>query len=90
MNQLLETLALDSTEDILGVKVLNKQQFARRIVEHIVSRIDDEIDLAFELGEDWTASTLQGMSLEILNDFDMELPDDQPAGPTGSRSPDGQ
>ena len=49
------------------------EMLAQAVVEHIVKKIDAEVDLAYEQDEAWTASTLQALSLDILDEFDMEL-----------------
>ena len=51
----------------------NINQFAQLIVEHILTKIDSEIELAYEQEQEWTAATLQALALEILEDFDMEI-----------------
>ena len=49
------------------------KDFGERIVKHIIKRIDYEIDIAYAQNQQWTAATLQSLSLEILEDFDMEI-----------------
>ena len=49
------------------------KDFGERIVKHIISKMDAEIELAYEQEQEWTAATLQALSLEILEDFDMEI-----------------
>ena len=69
MNDLLNQLALEAD--------YNLPQFAQLIVEHILAKMDDEIGLAHEQDQAWTAATLEALALEILDDFDMELPEDE-------------
>lgn len=52
------------------------QEFAELIVFRIMEKLEAEIDTAFQQDEIYAASTLQALSLDILNEFDMELPVD--------------
>ncbi len=54
----------------------NLTKFAKLLVTHVVGKIENEIELAHEQGETWTAATLEALCLDILNDFDMELEDE--------------
>lgn len=67
MNQRLEQLAQQATEDILGVKILNQQKFAELIVKDCIFIIDNYCE---------TTPEIYGLPLEILEHFDMELADD--------------
>ena len=51
--------------------------FAELIVKHILLKMESEIALAYEQDQSWTAATLEALALEILDDFDMEIKDDE-------------
>ena len=53
-----------------------QQQFGELIVRKIVERIEKEIDTAWDQEQIYATSTLQALVLEILDDFDMEMPND--------------
>ena len=52
------------------------QRFCQLIVERILERVEKEIAVAYDQDEQWTAATLEALALEILDDFDMELPNE--------------
>ena len=52
------------------------EKFAEFIVKHIVEKIEYEAELAWAQDQGWTNSTLLALSLEILEDFGMEISDD--------------
>lgn len=81
MNELLKQLVEQATNpdydsDDGAMNELNVEKFAQAIVMKIMERLESEIALAYEQDQDYTAATLQALSLEILDDFDMELPVD--------------
>ena len=49
------------------------EKFAELIVKHIVEKIEYEAELAWAQDQGWTNSVLLALSLEILEDFDMEM-----------------
>lgn len=51
-----------------------QQQFGESIVLKILERIEGEIALAYEAEDIATGATLQALTLQILKDFDMEMP----------------
>ena len=53
------------------------EKFAELIVKHILLKMESEIALAYEQDQSWTAATLEALALEILDDFDMEIKDDE-------------
>lgn len=53
-----------------------QQQFGESIVLRILERIEAEIEHAYEVEDIGTAATLQALAIEILDDFDMEIPED--------------
>ena len=59
----------------------DKEKFAELIVKHILEKIDTEIGLAYEQEQPWTAATLEALALEVLDDFDMELDEDDLGDP---------
>ena len=52
-------------------------KFAKLIIKHILLKMESEIALAYEQDQPWTAATLEALALEILDDFDMEIKDDE-------------
>jgi len=54
-----------------------QQKFGEEVVRRVIRRIEDEIDVAFNQGEGYAAATLQALVIEILDDFDLELDDDE-------------
>lgn len=73
MNPLQQQLIEQSTDNILGVKQLDPKRLTRLILTEVIKRIDREIDSAYEQGEPWLAATLESLSIEILDDFDVEI-----------------
>ena len=57
----------------------SKEKFAELIVKQILLKMESEIALAYEQDQSWTAATLEALALEILDDFDMEIKDDERA-----------
>ena len=53
-----------------------QQKFGEAIVQHIVAKLDEEVSLALEQQQGHTWATLQALVIQILDDFDMELPPD--------------
>ena len=76
MTKLLEQVAVKSLVEHNGELIFSKERFAQAIVERILERIETEIDLAYEHSEPYASATLEAMAIEILDDFDMELPKD--------------
>ena len=60
-----------------NISHVNHLKFAELIVKHILLKMESEIALAYEQDQPWTAATLEALSLEILDDFDMEIKDDE-------------
>jgi hypothetical protein len=54
-----------------------QQRFGEEVVKRIVNRIENEIDIAFNQNEVYATATLQALVIEILNDFDLEIFDDE-------------
>ena len=54
---------------------LYNQKFAEAIVAHIVGKIEQEAVSAWEQDQLFANASLLALSLEILEDFDMELPE---------------
>jgi hypothetical protein len=50
-----------------------QQRFGELIVEHIVRKIEQEAEIAWAHEQGYTHAALLALSLEILEDFDMEL-----------------
>lgn len=50
--------------------------FAKLIVFKIIERIEESITDAYDLGDINTATTLEALAITILDDFDMELPEE--------------
>lgn len=77
MNPLLKDLAVQAgavrDNDTVITSSMDDSIFARLIIEHILLKLENEIALAYEQEQDWTAATLEALALEILDDFDMEL-----------------
>lgn len=81
MKQILNNSGLDIrhggivlAKNITGEEALEK--FSELIVKHILLKIENEIELAYNQEKMWTAATLEALALEILNDFDMEISDE--------------
>ena len=86
MNKLIQELAeqakpLDENEQ--KVRGLNSEyhdqwmeKFAELIVAHIVGKIEQEAEIAWAHEQGHTYATLLAFSLEVLEDFDMELPEE--------------
>ena len=53
-----------------------QQQFGELIVRRIVERIEQEADLAYKQDQPYAGATLNALLLEILDDFDMEISDE--------------
>lgn len=53
-----------------------QQKFGESIVLHCLERMEQEIAHAYEVEDIATAATLQALALTILDDFDMEVPED--------------
>lgn len=53
-----------------------QQRFGELIVLRMIEMLDKEIELAYEVEDVATAATLQALSLSILAEFDMEVPED--------------
>lgn len=53
-----------------------QQQFGELIIQRIIEMLDQEIEHAYEVEDINTASTLQALALSILDEFDIELPQD--------------
>jgi hypothetical protein len=53
-----------------------QQQFGELIVRKIVERIEAETNLAWEQNEIYAGAALSSLSLQILEDFDMVIPDE--------------
>ena len=53
-----------------------QQKFGESIVLKILERIDKEIELAHKYDEPYAIATLQTMAIEILDEFEMEVPDE--------------
>ena len=75
MNELLTQLA----EQVYGSAHHDDFRFAELIVKQILLKMESEIALAYEQDQSWTAATLEALALEILDDFDMEIKDDERA-----------
>jgi hypothetical protein len=54
-----------------------QQRFGEEVVKRIVNRIENEIDIAFNQNEVYATATLQALVIEILNDFDLEIFDNE-------------
>ena len=54
-----------------------QQRFGEEVVKRIVNRIEHEIGIAFNQNEVYATATLQALVIEILNDFDLEIFDDE-------------
>lgn len=54
-----------------------QQRFGEAVVKRIVNRIENEIDIAFNQDEAYAAATLQALVIEILDDFDLEIFEDE-------------
>jgi hypothetical protein len=54
-----------------------QQRFGEEVVKRIVNRIENEIDIAFNQNEAYATATLQALVIEILNDFDLEIFDNE-------------
>ena len=54
-----------------------QQRFGEEVVKRIVNRIENEIDIAFNQNEVYATATLQALAIEILNDFDLEIFDNE-------------
>jgi hypothetical protein len=50
------------------------QKFAELIVTRILDKVEAEIELADNNEQHYAMSTLQALALDILDEFDMELP----------------
>lgn len=77
MSELIDKLHTQATE-VTGTGIctaggFNHEKFAELILLHVLKRIEDEIGTAYDLGDVNTAATLEGLALTILDDFDMEL-----------------
>lgn len=54
-----------------------QQRFGEEVVKRIVNRIENEINIAFNQDEVYAAATLQALVIEILDDFDLEIFEDE-------------
>jgi hypothetical protein len=52
-----------------------QQKFGEAVVKHIIKRMEEEINLALEQQQGHTWATLQALVIQILDDFDIELPE---------------
>lgn len=76
MNPKIHNMALEaggSTYPEVGGR--NLEKFAELLVQDIVGRLDAAADLAAEQDQAWTAATLQSLVIDILMDYDMEMPE---------------
>jgi len=73
MNERIKELA----EQVYGSAHYDDFKFTELIVKHILLKMESEIALAYEQDQSWTAATLEALALEILDDFDMEIKDDE-------------
>ena len=69
MNELLTQFAQEAD--------YNFPKFAQLVVQHIVDKIESEAEIAQAQHQAWTQSVLLSLSLEILDEFDMEIPEDE-------------
>lgn len=53
------------------------QKFAELIVTRILDKVEAEIELADNNEQHYAMSTLQALALDILDEFDMELPGEE-------------
>jgi hypothetical protein len=49
-----------------------QQQFGEAIVRHILKRLEEQANLAFEQQQRHTWATLEALVIEVLDDFDMK------------------
>lgn len=83
MNKQIKKLAADARGQMVVLTTVDDEQwkqheefvekFAQLVVEHVLERLEHEIDHAYEVGDINTAATLQALALNILDDFDMEI-----------------
>lgn len=74
MNQRLNNIMMEAgyaAPELAG----RANKLAELIVKHILEKMEKEIEHAYEVSDISTAATLQALSLDILDDFDMEIPD---------------
>ena len=81
MNELLKQLAEQANlSDFLApnqkTRAKDLEKFAQAIVMHVMTRLESECAVADEHGEIYALATLQSLALQILDDFDMEVPMD--------------
>ena len=53
------------------------QEFAKLVIEHIIGKIEQESEIAWSHEQGYAHATLVALGLEILEDFDMEMPNNQ-------------
>lgn len=51
------------------------QRFAEAIIIDFMERLEREIELAYDQEEPYAAATLEALAIEMLDDFDIELPE---------------
>lgn len=69
------TTILEPNDPNYRFEFFDKEKFAQLIVKECLDKIESEIELATKQGQTWTAATLQALTLDILDHFDMELSD---------------
>jgi hypothetical protein len=79
MNQTIKDLVHEIGTDVSGkwMGIDNVENLVRLVVERILDKMETEIELAYTQDQTWTASTLEALALEILDDFDMDLSNEQ-------------
>ena len=81
MNERIQELAEQAHEYVASSNAKNlrkvfEKKFAELIVERIVRKIEQEAEIAWAHEQGETSAAMYALSLEILEDFDMELPED--------------
>lgn len=79
MNQKINDLVQEVGTDISGkwMGIDNVENLVELVVERILDKMETEIELAYTQDQIWTASTLEALALGILDDFDMDLNNEQ-------------
>jgi hypothetical protein len=79
MNQKINDLVQEVGTDISGkwMGIDNVENLVELVVERILDKMETEIELAYTQDQIWTASTLEALTLGILDDFDMDLNNEQ-------------
>ena len=54
-----------------------QQQFGEAVVKQILTRIEHEIGLAYDQDQPYAAATLEALAIQILDDFDMEIAENE-------------